>query len=65
MAVHTLRISAPREEVEALLQAHENPPLGFLIAVGFQLLLDIRELLIGLNQASGAREGTSSGIIVP
>ncbi len=63
--MHTLRISAPREEVEAMLASKENPPVGFLIAVGFQLLLDIRELLIGLNQAAGAHEGTSSGIIVP
>jgi hypothetical protein len=65
MAAFNMKISRPREQFEELLQSQEKPPMGFLIACVFELLLDIRELLMGLNMEAGAREGSKSGLILP
>ncbi len=58
-------IGRPRADFERLLAAQENPPIGFLITCAFELLLDIRELLIMQAFTNGAKETSGGSIIVP
>jgi hypothetical protein len=67
MAKFELKISAPREVLEAKLASlGNNPPAAFFFFAVFHLLLDIRELLHAQLEQNGAMQQTSSGgVLIP
>lgn len=64
------QISGSREQISTLVEAAFEPNVqpgarfGFLVTLGFEVLLDIRELLILTNEQLGAAR-SHDGILLP
>ena len=52
-------------KLSAVAELGANEQMGAIITIAFELLLDIREVLMLLAMQNGAKEGRESGIVLP